>query len=596
MDPCTAHDTIPAAAAAGGETKRFTTGDGTNYVYTYSAAATESQPTFLLLHGYPSGGYGVLAPDLLGMGDSDKPTHHLEAYGSKRISGHLKELLDHQEESPRSGKNVIGVGHDWGVAVLSKVAVWYPDRFSGLVFLSSAYFPPGVFFDLDAINRRTLGTLGYTQYGYWYFFNCFNASRLISEKLESFFHLLYHADAAQWGQNFAMVGAARAWLQAGTTQPLPPWLTEEDKALWLRLYSQPDAAEASLSYYRAVMRGVFEEDEAVLSDEDRKLKVPVVAIAGAKDQVSTPEDMTAVTKPYATGGYTEYLLDAGHWIMLEQKEKVTSILAEFAESLATTHQPGNTVTVRARVDNLIRYVNLSRDVLDHHGPTLLNNEGDAARPKLLTLDFPKGAKCLQVERGLGDDGLLTVRPLQIELKGIQGVSHRAIIDLDTFTMALAELPDNWTCPDGSRYADLARPESTVANEFKMQRDVAALGLGLAPEVLGLVTEKGRGVVGFLMEYFEDAQDFRELRATHGYKMTDVDKQGCRNALQVMHDRGFLHEDADPSNFLRLADGRIRIIHFENTQRVNGEGHVPGFPNRSLKTEWERDVEPWLTKY
>ncbi|KAK7953496.1 epoxide hydrolase [Apiospora saccharicola] len=353
MDPSTAYDTITAAAAAGGETKRFTTGDGTNYVYTYSPATNASQPTFLLLHGYPSSrhswrhqlhalarrGYGVLAPDLLGMGDSDKPTH-LDAYGSKRISGHLKELLDHhEEESPRSDKSkVIGVGHDWGVAVLSKVAVWYPDRFSGLVFLSSAYFPPGVFFiwmrliagpwgrwDTRSMGIGTSSTVS-TRDGSLVKRTKTNRGK---PQLESFFHLLYHADAAEWGQNFAMIGAARAWLQVGTTQPLPTWL---------RLYSQPDAAESSLSYYRAAMCGIFEEDEAVLSDEDRKLRVPVVAIAGAKDQVSTPDDMTAVTKPYATGGYTEYLLDAGHWVMLEQKEKVTSILAEFAESLTAAHQ------------------------------------------------------------------------------------------------------------------------------------------------------------------------------------------------------------------------------------------------------------------
>lgn len=179
------------AAVARGETKRLTTGDGTTYVYSYSPAVKETLPTLLLLHGYPSSrhdwrhqvsalaqiGYGVLAPDMLGMGDSDKPTN-LEAYRSKRISGHLKELLDHESLS-----KVIGVGHDWGAAVLSKVAVWHPDLFSGLVFLSSAYFPPGVSFDLDAINRKTLGTLGYTQYGYWYFFNTFDAGRLIGEKV-----------------------------------------------------------------------------------------------------------------------------------------------------------------------------------------------------------------------------------------------------------------------------------------------------------------------------------------------------------------------------------------------------------------------------
>ncbi|KAK7967564.1 epoxide hydrolase 2 [Apiospora aurea] len=305
--PNIAQTAAAAAAAVAGGMKGFTTGDGTNYVYDYSPAANETLSTFLLLHGYPSSchswrhqlaalaqlGYGVLAPDLLGMGDSDKPTH-VEAYRSKRISGHLTELLDH-ESLGGGGRKVIGVGHDWGVAALSKVAVWYPDRFSGLVFLNSAYFPPGVFFDLDAINRKTLGTLGYARYGYWYFFNSFDAGPLISEKLKSFFHLLYHTDAAQWGQNFANIGSARAWLQANKTQPLPAWLTEEDKARWLHLYSQPNAAEASLSYYRAVMRGIFDEDEDGLRDEDRVLKVPVVAIQAAKDQVSTAEDMTAVT-------------------------------------------------------------------------------------------------------------------------------------------------------------------------------------------------------------------------------------------------------------------------------------------------------------
>ncbi|KAK8031266.1 hypothetical protein PG990_001000 [Apiospora arundinis] len=333
---------IDQSAAPAAETKSFTTGDGTNYVYDHFPAAKENLPTFLFLHGYPSSrhdwrhqvsalaqlGYGVLAPDMLGFGDSDKPTE-IQAYRSKRISGHLRELLDH-ESLPK----VIGVGHDWGNPVLAKVVVWYPERFSGLAFLSSAYMAPGLFFDVDAYNRESLRTLGYTQYGYWYLFNSFDAGPLMSEKLESFFHLLYHTDAEQWGQNFGMIGAARTWLNENKTQSLPTWLTEEDKAQWLRLYNQPNATEAPLSYYRALMRGVFLEDEAVLSDEDRKLKVPVVGIKAAKDQISVPEDMTVGTKPWAVNGYTEYLVDAGHWVMLEQKEQVTTILVELAVSLA----------------------------------------------------------------------------------------------------------------------------------------------------------------------------------------------------------------------------------------------------------------------
>ena len=53
-------------------------------------------------------GYGVLAPDLLGYGDTDKP-EGLEAYRMKRMCGHMVEILGHEG---LQGK-VIGVAHDW---------------------------------------------------------------------------------------------------------------------------------------------------------------------------------------------------------------------------------------------------------------------------------------------------------------------------------------------------------------------------------------------------------------------------------------------------------------------------------------------------
>lgn len=95
--------------------------DGTTYAYVYCPPSSALSPTFLLLHGFPSSsydwrhqisqlrdaGYGVLAPDLLGYGDTDKPAE-LEAYRLKRISGHIVEILD------REGLGrVVGVGHDW---------------------------------------------------------------------------------------------------------------------------------------------------------------------------------------------------------------------------------------------------------------------------------------------------------------------------------------------------------------------------------------------------------------------------------------------------------------------------------------------------
>ena len=52
----------------------------------------------------------MLAPDLLGYGDTDKPTD-IEAYKSKKMAGETASLLD-----ALGIDLVIGVGHDWSVA------------------------------------------------------------------------------------------------------------------------------------------------------------------------------------------------------------------------------------------------------------------------------------------------------------------------------------------------------------------------------------------------------------------------------------------------------------------------------------------------
>lgn len=95
--------------------------DGTTYGYVHVAPSNTTNPTFLLLHGYPSSsydwrhqinglrkaGFGVIAPDLLGYGDTDKPSD-FEAYRMKTMSGHMVELLDIENVN-----RAVAVGHDW---------------------------------------------------------------------------------------------------------------------------------------------------------------------------------------------------------------------------------------------------------------------------------------------------------------------------------------------------------------------------------------------------------------------------------------------------------------------------------------------------
>jgi len=100
--------------------KKATLSDGTTYGYIHVPAAP-SKPTFLLLHGAPSSsyiwhhqvellpkaGYGVIAPDLLGYGDTDRPEAQ-EPYQMHRMAPQVYELV----AKIIGIDKVIGVGHD----------------------------------------------------------------------------------------------------------------------------------------------------------------------------------------------------------------------------------------------------------------------------------------------------------------------------------------------------------------------------------------------------------------------------------------------------------------------------------------------------
>ena len=97
---------------------------GTTYRYVHIAPQNSNgskKPYILFVHGFPSSsydwrhqisyfskkGYGILAPDLLGYGGTDKPKQ-LEAYRYKKMADEVVGILDHEHV-----EKVLGVAHDW---------------------------------------------------------------------------------------------------------------------------------------------------------------------------------------------------------------------------------------------------------------------------------------------------------------------------------------------------------------------------------------------------------------------------------------------------------------------------------------------------
>ena len=119
------------------------------------ARAGQGKP-LLLLHGWPefwltwepvmtrlADRFRLIAPDLRGFGDSDKPDG---AFGPPDHAADMLALLD------ALGIRQVGVvGHDVGGAVMQPLARTAPDRLSGLFFFDFVY--PGIGARMGAPDR-----------------------------------------------------------------------------------------------------------------------------------------------------------------------------------------------------------------------------------------------------------------------------------------------------------------------------------------------------------------------------------------------------------------------------------------------------------
>lgn len=100
--------------------KDVKTSRGFNYHYYYSPAQSGKR-TLLFCHGYPyrstlwafiapafkEKGYGVLVPDLLGYGGTDKPTDPSK-YLYNLMTKDITDILDAENLD-----RVVAIGHDW---------------------------------------------------------------------------------------------------------------------------------------------------------------------------------------------------------------------------------------------------------------------------------------------------------------------------------------------------------------------------------------------------------------------------------------------------------------------------------------------------
>lgn len=97
---------------------------GLHYNTCYKKPAHPEKPHILFVHGFPSSsydwrhqveyfsdqGYGIIAPDLLGYGNTSKPADPHE-YTAEAIGDGIVEVV--KQVTKDDDIKVLGVGHDW---------------------------------------------------------------------------------------------------------------------------------------------------------------------------------------------------------------------------------------------------------------------------------------------------------------------------------------------------------------------------------------------------------------------------------------------------------------------------------------------------
>lgn len=289
---------IPQTPAAAPDTRASIPGykvaiNGVNY---HVGDQGQGEKVVVLLHGMPDtsgawahqvkalveAGFRVIAPDLLGYGETDKP-EDVARYRGEQIIADAVALLDALELT-----QVDMVGHDWGAFVSWELALNFPGRIRRHVAVSVGHVD------------RLMGV------------------QSVEEAVENWFMYLNGQEGAP--ELYAANDGAfyKKWLI-----PTHPDIDE----VWSRL-KDPRAMHGSLNWDRAnPMSAAYLAVET--ADGERRCSVPTLGIWSSGDAYMCESQIKETGKLMDAEWRYERIEDASHWVMLDRPQQVTDLILDW---------------------------------------------------------------------------------------------------------------------------------------------------------------------------------------------------------------------------------------------------------------------------
>lgn len=240
--------------------------------------------------------FTVLAPDLLGHGESAKPAGEYSIGAHANLVRDLLAALGHERATL--------VGQSFGGGVVMQLAYQFPERCERLVLVSSG----GLGREVSPLLRG-----------------------LAVPGVEQVFPLVCSPALRDAGRRLA------AWLGHALLRPAP--VLEE---VW-RSYASLADDDARRAFFRT-LRAVVDPSGQSVSAEDRlylTARIPTLIIWGARDSL-IPVEHAFIARAAVSGSRLEIFPDAGHFPHCEAPERFVETVTHFIDTTEPAARPAET--------------------------------------------------------------------------------------------------------------------------------------------------------------------------------------------------------------------------------------------------------------
>lgn len=321
------------------------------YIYSESALKIPHRGTIFLVHGFPdlsfgwryqiplltSLGFTVIAPDCLGYGRSDAPgTHQINAYTYKRISDDIAELC-----RQLNIKSIILGGHDWGGAIVYRVAQFQPTLVKALFSVCTPYqMPTPKYVPLKQFVETYIPNFRYQLH-----FASGELERAIRSPREiaTFLHAMYGARTVESGGargKTAFNAEGQVALELLPTMGKSKLLSDAEMDYYVQEYSR-HGMNGPLNWYRS-REAMFLDDLDFFYDGPKtdakkvegkvvKIEQPCLFVFATRD--TALQEWMSKNMEERIPRLTRRSVEAGHWALWEKPAEVNAMIKDWLEGL-----------------------------------------------------------------------------------------------------------------------------------------------------------------------------------------------------------------------------------------------------------------------